>query len=68
MPFRLRNALLDRVAEGTEGVAAIATLRFALNTISLTGFGGNRVVWVAGRDTTNSNNTDWQAMGTWTVQ
>ena len=29
---------------------------------------GNRVIYVAGRDAASGNNTDWQAMGTWTVQ
>jgi uncharacterized repeat protein (TIGR01451 family) len=32
------------------------------------GFRGNRILYVAGRDRAERNNTDWQAMGTWTVQ
>jgi len=31
-------------------------------------FGGNRVFYLAARDATGLNNTDWQAIGTWTVQ
>ena len=31
-------------------------------------FGGNRVFYLASRDSTDANNSGWQAMGTWTVQ
>jgi hypothetical protein len=31
-------------------------------------FNGNRVFYLAARDLNGGNNTDWQAMGTWTVQ
>lgn len=40
-------------------------------TLSITfkgAFAGNRVLYTAGRDRSDGNNTDWQAMGTWTVQ
>jgi len=37
--------------------------------MSFTGsFDGNRVIYVAARDTTEANNSGWQAMGSWTVQ
>jgi len=48
---------------------------YSANTMTLTmniafkgAFAGNRVLYVAGRDRLDGSNTDWQAMGTWTVQ
>ncbi|HYW42137.1 MAG TPA: hypothetical protein VE959_04730, partial [Bryobacteraceae bacterium] len=44
------------------------TLVLTLNVTFKSPFAGNRIVWVAGRDAAGANNTDWQAMGTSTVQ
>jgi hypothetical protein len=44
------------------------TLTLTLNITFKAAFAGNRIVWAAGRDRADGNNTDWQAMGTWTVQ
>jgi len=44
------------------------TLALALNVTFTSGFKGNRIVYVAGRDSAGGNNTDWQAAGTFTVQ
>jgi hypothetical protein len=46
------------------GNTATLTLTIAFKS----GFTGNRVVYLAGRDANNLNNTDWQAMGTIGVQ
>jgi len=43
-------------------------LALALNVTFTSGFKGNRIVYVAGRDAAGGNNTDWQAAGTFTVQ
>ena len=44
------------------------TLTLTLNITFKAAFTGNRVVYAAGRDSAGGNNTDWQAMGTSTVQ
>jgi len=44
------------------------TLSLTLNITFKASFAGNRVIYAAGRDTAGGNNTDWQAVGTWTVQ
>jgi len=43
-------------------------LTLTLNVTFTAGFSGNHIVWVAGRDAAGGNNTNWQAMGTLTVQ
>jgi hypothetical protein len=40
-------------------------LALSLNVLFSGGFSGNRVVYLAARDTNGLNNTGWQAMGTW---
>jgi len=44
------------------------TLTLTLNITFKAAFTGNRVVYAAGRDSAGGNNTNWQAMGTTTVQ
>jgi len=44
------------------------TMTLSLNITFTGAFAGNRVLYVAGRDHADGNNTDWQAAGTWTVQ
>jgi hypothetical protein len=43
------------------------TLTLTLNLTFLGGSTGDRILFVAGRDGNGPNNTDWQALGTWTV-
>ena len=54
------------------GSAAVGTggnsLALNLNIAFSAGFGGSRVFYVAARDVNEANNTDWQSMGTATVQ
>jgi hypothetical protein len=45
-----------------------ATLTLTLDIVFKSGFTGNKIVYVAGRDGNGNNNTDWQAVGTWLVQ
>ncbi|SPF56444.1 hypothetical protein SBA4_860023 [Candidatus Sulfopaludibacter sp. SbA4] len=44
------------------------TLTLTLNITFTANLTGNQVLYIAGRDAAGGNNTDWQAMGTWTVQ
>jgi hypothetical protein len=43
-------------------------LTLALNIAFTNAFAGNRIFYLATRDTAGANNTDWQSSGTWTVQ
>jgi hypothetical protein len=42
------------------------TLTLSLNFA--TAFAGNRVIYLAARDTVEANNTGWQALGSWSVR
>ena len=53
---------------GSSAVKNGNTLTLALNITFKAPFAGNRVIWVAGRDSADGNNTDWQAVGTTAVQ
>ena len=44
------------------------TLALTLNIMFTPAFDGNRVFYLATRDVNEANNTDWQAMGSWTVK
>ena len=44
------------------------TLTLTLNITFKSPLAGNRVVYAAGRDAAGANNTDWQALATFTVQ
>jgi len=52
---------------GTLAQSGGNSLTLTLNVNFFGSFGGNRVMYVAGRDAAGGNNTDWQAAGTWTV-
>ncbi|HYW48330.1 MAG TPA: hypothetical protein VE959_36030 [Bryobacteraceae bacterium] len=55
-------------ASGSSAVGNGNTLTLILN-VSFTGtFDGNRVIYLAARDSTDANNSGWQASGSWTVQ
>ncbi len=43
-------------------------LALNLNITFTAAFAGNRIFYVAARDVSQANNTDWHAMGTWTAQ
>ena len=44
------------------------TLTLTLNLTFGSAFNGNRVVYLAARDSTEANTSGWQSMGSWTVQ
>jgi hypothetical protein len=53
------------------GSSASGNGNFFTLTLSMTftgTFNGNRVIYVAARDSTDANSSGWQAMGSWTVQ
>jgi hypothetical protein len=43
-------------------------LTLTLNVSFKSAFTGNRILYAAARDSTESNNTGWQAVGVWSVQ
>jgi YD repeat-containing protein len=64
----IQNSQCSINGVGSSAVSNGNTLTLTLNITFKAAFTGNRIVWVAGRDTASGNNTDWQAMGTQTVQ
>jgi len=48
--------------------AAGNTLALTLNMAFTAAFGGHRVMYLAARDVNEADNTDWHAMGAWSVQ
>jgi hypothetical protein len=57
---------IDGTASSATGAGNNVTLNLKINFA--TGFAGNRVIYMAARDATDANNSDWQSMGSWTVQ
>jgi len=53
---------------GSSAVGSGNTLTLTLNMTFTAGFAGNRAIYLAARDTGEVNNSDWQAMGSWTFQ
>jgi hypothetical protein len=53
---------------GSTAAPSPGALALMLNVTLASGFTGNRIMYVAGRDAAGGNNTDWQASGTVTVQ
>jgi virginiamycin B lyase len=64
----IQNGQCQAKAFGSSAQTSGNSLTLNLNMMFFAGFAGNRIVYVASRDQTNGNNTDWQAAGTWTVQ
>jgi hypothetical protein len=55
-------------AAGSTASGSGNNLVLTLNMSFAPPFGGNRIVYMASRDSTDANNSGWQAMGIWTVQ
>ncbi len=53
---------------GSSAAGGGNTLVLTLNISFTAAFSGNRLIYMAARDATDSNNTGWQPMGSWTVQ
>jgi virginiamycin B lyase len=64
----IQNSQCSINGVGASAVSNGNTLTLTLNITFKPPFAGNRIVWVAGRDMAGGNNTDWNAMGTSTVQ
>jgi YD repeat-containing protein len=64
----IQNSQCSVSGAGSSAVASGNSLTLTLNITLKAGLAGNRVIWVAGRDAAGGNNTDWQSMGTATVQ
>jgi hypothetical protein len=64
----VQNGQCSVSGAGSTVAYAAGAMTLTLNITFQAKFAGNRVVYVAGRDIADGNNTDWQAVGTWTVQ
>jgi len=64
----IQNSQCSVNATGSSATQDGNTLTLTLNIAFQPLFAGNRIMWLAGRDAAGGNNTNWQAMGTTTVQ
>jgi hypothetical protein len=64
----IQNSQCQVKAFGSSAAANGSGVTLTLNLTFFAGFGGNRIVYGAGRDKASGNNTDWQPVGTWTIQ
>jgi hypothetical protein len=55
-------------AAGSSATGSGNILTLTLNMSFSSAFNGNRVIYMAARDSTEANNSGWQSMGSWTVQ
>jgi len=55
-------------AAGSSASGSGNTLTLLLNLSFTPAFDGNQVIYMAARDSTDANNSGWQALGSWTVQ
>jgi hypothetical protein len=66
-PGTIQNSQCSVDGSGSSATPSGNTLTLVLNLAPKSGV-TNRIIWVAGRDTAGGNNTDWQAIGTSSVQ
>ena len=64
----IQNSQCSVSGTGSSAAKNGNTLTLTLNITFKAGFAGNRILWIAGRDGADGNNTNWQAMGTWSVE
>ena len=64
----IQNSQCMVSAAGSAVTVSANTISLTLNITFKSSFSGNRVIYAAGRDTAGGNNTDWQSVGTVTVQ
>jgi len=63
----IQNSQCSVSGAGSSAMKSGNTLTLTLSIAFSAAFAGDRIVWVAGRDAAGANNTDWQALGTLTV-
>jgi hypothetical protein len=63
----INNSQCTVNAAGSSATTNGNNLILTLN-MSFAPTGGNRIIYMAARDSTDANNSGWQALGTWTVQ
>jgi hypothetical protein len=63
-----RNSQCTISAFGSSATVQGNSLTLTLNIAFSSTFGGNRIMYAAGRDSANGNSTGWQALGTALVQ
>ncbi|SPF50568.1 hypothetical protein SBA4_4430014 [Candidatus Sulfopaludibacter sp. SbA4] len=64
----IQNSQCSVSGTGSSATKNGNTLTLTLNITFQPAFAGNWITWLAGRDAAGGNNTNWQAMGTTTVQ
>jgi len=64
----IQNSQCAVSGTGSAVTPSANTLMLELNMTFTNAFTGNRIIYLAGRDSAGGNNTDWQAAGTFTVQ
>jgi hypothetical protein len=64
----IENSQCKINAAGTSAAPSGNFFKLTLNVMFKSAFAGNKVFFVAGRDRSDGNNTDWQAAGTVTIQ
>jgi len=62
------NSQCSVTSAGSSASGSGNTLTLILNLTFSSSFDGNRVIYMAARDSTGANNSGWQSMGSWTVQ
>jgi hypothetical protein len=67
-PATVQNSQCQIIKSGSQAVTGTSAVILRLNFYFYGGYTGNRLIYVAGRDTNGGNNTGWQVMGTWTAQ
>jgi hypothetical protein len=64
----IQNGQCSISGAGSSAAKSGNTLTLTLNTTFQSAFKGSHVVWLAGRDKADGNNTDWQSIATVIVQ
>jgi len=64
----IQNSQCSVNGAGSSAVLSGNLLTLTLNLAFKAGFTGSRILYAAGRDAAGGNNTNWQAVGTFTVQ
>ncbi|SPF53223.1 hypothetical protein SBA4_550007 [Candidatus Sulfopaludibacter sp. SbA4] len=64
----ISNSQCIVTAAGSSATGTGNTLTLTLNITFTPAFDGNRVIYLAARDSTDANNSGWQSMGSWSVQ
>jgi len=62
------NSQCTVTGAGSSATGTGNTLTLVLNMSFSTAFNGNKVIYIAARDSIDANDSEWQPLGSWTVQ